>query len=53
MNLPENRKKINRLFAKAKFNNETVSSNVTFTYIEAFKNIIGFSDLIKDTITYK
>ncbi|AZR72192.1 hypothetical protein BBF96_01535 [Anoxybacter fermentans] len=36
----KNIKKVNSLIAKVTFDNKTVSLNVVFTYIEAFKNIM-------------
>lgn len=46
-------KKFNELNIKATFDNKTVSNNAAFTYVEAFKEIIKFRTLIKDTISYK
>lgn len=56
MILPQIRKKLNRfkeLNIDATFDNETVSNNAAFTYVEAFKNIIGFKSLLNKIISYK
>ena len=34
----------------ASFTNQTVSSNASYTYVEAFKSIIGFETLVKKVI---
>ena len=46
-------KSFSELNLQATFNNDTVSSNCTFTYMETFKEIIGFQNLIEKTITYQ
>jgi len=37
----------------ASFTNKTVSSNASYTYVEAFKTIIGFETLVKNVINYQ
>lgn len=49
----QNFKRFSQLNLKAEFNNNTVTSNATFTYIEALKRIIGFKELLESVITYK
>ena len=46
-------KSFSELNLQAAFNNDTVSSNCTFTYMETFKELIGFQNLIGKTITYQ
>lgn len=46
-------RKIKKLNLKAKFNNKTVTSVANFTYVELFKKIIGYQDILKNTILYK
>lgn len=56
MIIPDKQKKtkgFNKLNLKAAFDNETVSSNVSFTYIEAFKATVALYDLIESTISYR
>jgi hypothetical protein len=56
MILPQKHKKDNRfsnLNISASFNNMTVSNNASYTYVEAFKEAIGFESLIKDTVGYE
>lgn len=48
-----NGKRFSQLNVRAKFNNSTVSSNVTVTYLEAFKKRIGFRTLIENSLTYR
>ena len=35
------------------FDNQTVSSNVTYSYVEAFKSIINFNGLIASKVSYQ
>jgi hypothetical protein len=44
---------IKKLNLKASFNDKTVSSVATFTYVELFKKIINLSALIKNGVAYK
>lgn len=56
MILPQKHKKYNRfskLNISASFDNKTVSNNASYTYVEAFKEIIGFESLIDGTISYQ
>lgn len=57
MILSQNRKNKNSKFSNlnipATFDNKTVSDNAAFTYVEAFKTLIGIKPLIRDTITYR
>jgi hypothetical protein len=46
-------KRFKQLNIKATFDNKTVSSNASFTYVEAFKKIINFRSMIKDSISYQ
>jgi hypothetical protein len=46
-------KEIRKLNIKAKFNNKSVSSVATFTYVELFKKIINLSSLINDGVAYE
>lgn len=43
-------KRFKQLNINANFNNDTVSSNAAFSYVEGFKDIINFRSLIKETI---
>lgn len=49
----ENLNRFNQLNINATFDNYTVSSNTAFTYVEAFKEIIRFKSLLKETIDYQ
>lgn len=49
MSIPQKRKKLN---IPAKFNNTSVSSNVSYTYIEAFKEKIGFRQLLLGKVSF-
>ncbi|MTI60232.1 MAG: IS1380 family transposase [Firmicutes bacterium] len=56
MILSQKQKKMNRfnqLNIKATFDNDTVSSNAAFSYVEGFKEIIKFRSMIKETISYQ
>ena len=56
MNIAQKAQKIKRfsqLNLPFKFDNQTVSSNVTFSYLEAFKSIINFRGLIANKIGYQ
>jgi hypothetical protein len=56
MILSQKQKKLNRfneLNIKATIDNDTVSSNTTFSYVETFKEIIKFRSLIKEIISYQ
>ena len=56
MILSQKRNKCNRfsdLNIAATFDNQTVSNNASYTYVEAFKDTIGFENLIGDTINYQ
>lgn len=46
-------KKIKKLNIKAKFNNKSVSSVATFTYVELFKKIVNLSSLINNGVAYE
>jgi len=56
MNLSQQVQKIKR-FSKLNlpfmFDNQTVSSNVTYSYVEAFKSIINFNGLIASKVSYQ
>ena len=49
MILTQNSKKLN---TKAKFCANNISSNVNFTFIECFKNKIGFKTLLEKSVSY-
>ena len=49
MILTQNSKKLN---TKAKFCANNISSNVNFTFIECFKNKIGFKALLEKSVSY-
>lgn len=49
MSLPHNFKNLN---ISAKFSNKTVSSNVNITFLECFKNKIGFKTLLEKTVCF-
>lgn len=56
MILSQKQKKMNRfnqLNIKPTFDNDTVSSNAAFSYVEDFKEIIKFRSMIKETISYQ
>lgn len=46
-------KRFSKYILPAVFDNETVSTNASFSYVEAFKGKIGFQKLIADTITFQ
>lgn len=55
MILSQKHKNDNRFFdlnISASFDNKTVSNNAAYTYVEAFKELIGFESLINNTIDY-
>jgi len=46
-------KHFSKLNLKATFDNQTVSSNVSFAYIEAFKTVLSLHELVESTISYR
>ncbi len=46
-------KRFNQLNIKATFDNETVTNNANFSYVEAFKEIIKLRSMIKETINHQ
>ncbi len=56
MILSQKHEKYNRfsdLNISASFTNQTVSNNASYTYVEAFKSIIEFENLINNSISYQ
>lgn len=56
MSIALKRQKMNRiskLNTKATFDNHSVSSNISITYFEAFKEAIGFSQILDSCVTHK
>lgn len=45
-------KEIKNLNLKARFDNKNVTSVATFTYVELFKRIIGYKDVLKNSISF-
>jgi len=48
----QKRKILSQLNLRAKFNNRTVSKNVNISYLEAFKESIGFKEVLANNIKY-
>lgn len=45
-------REIKNLNLKAKFDNKNITSVATFSYVELFKRIIGYKDILKNSITF-
>ncbi|SDF72665.1 hypothetical protein SAMN04244560_01132, partial [Thermoanaerobacter thermohydrosulfuricus] len=51
LNLPKE-KGFSKYILPATFDNFTVSNNVTFTYIQAFKEKIGFNKILSSILSF-
>jgi hypothetical protein len=56
MSIAQNQKSIKSVLSKilpAKFDNRSVSTNASFSYVEIFKKLIGFETMVNETIKFR